>query len=95
MGQKDGFAGGFILGSILGGVIGGVIGTLVAAKTNKNLEGESEKRLLKNNSEPRFNEEENIEVAKRSLEDKIAQLNSAIDDVRQQLGSVHTNKLDG
>jgi hypothetical protein len=30
-----------------------------------------------------------MEVARRSLEDKIAQLNDAIDDVRQQLGGVN------
>lgn len=35
--------------------------------------------------------EESIEVARRSLEDKIAQLNTAIDDVRQQLGTVNGN----
>ena len=30
-----------------------------------------------------------MEVARRGLEDKIAQLNDAIDDVRQQLGTVN------
>jgi hypothetical protein len=33
-------------------------------------------------------------MARRSLEDKIAQLNLAIDDVRQQLGSVQENGSD-
>jgi prefoldin subunit 5 len=38
-----------------------------------------------------LNSEESIEAARRSLEDKIAQLNTAIDDVRQQLGKVNGN----
>ena len=35
-----------------------------------------------------FSSEESIELARHGLEDKIAQLNLAIDDVTQQLGSV-------
>jgi hypothetical protein len=35
-----------------------------------------------------FSTEESIELARHGLEDKIAQLNLAIDDVRQQLGTV-------
>jgi len=42
----------------------------------------------------RLTPEEGMEVARRSLEDKIAQLNLAIDDVRQQLGSVQENGSD-
>ncbi|MFN6034614.1 MAG: hypothetical protein ACK48B_11345, partial [Dolichospermum sp.] len=34
------------------------------------------------------NENLEIEATRRSLEDKIAQLNATIDDVRQQLGNV-------
>jgi esterase/lipase len=36
--------------------------------------------------------EDRIEGARRSLEGKIAQLNDAIDDVRQQLEQTHTNE---
>jgi prefoldin subunit 5 len=32
-----------------------------------------------------------METARRSLEDKIAQLNATIDEVRQQLGNVNGN----
>ena len=38
--------------------------------------------------------EQSIEVARRSLEDKIAQLNDAIDGVRQQLGHVNGRAID-
>ena len=46
------------------------------------------KRPLKPSSE------QNIELARRSLEDKIAQLNEAIDDVRQQLSTVNGRAIE-
>jgi hypothetical protein len=90
MSQQGNFLGGFLLGTVVGGVVGGVIGTLAASRlqADPKLESKAEaksakKRQLKASSEP------NIEVARRGLEDKIAQLNDAIDDVRQQLGTVN------
>jgi hypothetical protein len=35
-----------------------------------------------------------MEIARRNLEDKIARLNLAIDDARQQLGTVNENGID-
>jgi hypothetical protein len=104
MSQRDGFTSGFLAGAILGGLVGGVIGALVTAQRD-NDKDDPEKPLL-NSSLPeakalkrrkrQLKAEESIEVARRSLEDKIAQLNTAIDDVRQQLGTVNGNpeKLD-
>jgi hypothetical protein len=98
MSQRDGFASGFVAGAIVGGLIGGLIGSLVAGQ--RNTDGEAEQSLLNaNRSEAKaikgkkrqLNSEESIEAARRSLEDKIAQLNTAIDDVRQQLGTVNGN----
>ncbi len=91
MGQQDNFSGGFVVGAILGGVIGGVLGSLLTAQR---LEGVTEEPLLKpeNGKKKRSirgSAEQNIELSRRSLEDKIAQLNDAIDDVRQQLGNVN------
>lgn len=98
MSQRDGFTSGFLAGAIVGGLVGGVIGALVTAQRD-NESDEIERPLL--NSSPakakaikgkrRQKAEESIEVARRSLEDKIAQLNTAIDDVRQQLGTVNGN----
>lgn len=102
MSQQDNFAGGFFLGAIVGGVVGGVLGAVFATRQladtelddeNSNtapaLEGKSsrKKRLPRSAN----GQVDNIEVARRSLEDKIAQLNDAIDDVRQQLGGVHNS----
>ena len=97
MSQRDGFAGGFLAGAIVGGIIGGLIGALVAGG-QRDSDPEDERSLLNakpseakvmKGSKRQPNSEERIEAARRSLEDKIAQLNTAIDDVRQQLGTVN------
>ena len=89
MAQQNGFGSGFILGSVVGGVVGGVLGTILATRKEKQLTqgNNSELNSLRNNA---LNTEENIELARYGLEDKIAQLNLAIDDVKQQLGTVQT-----
>ncbi|HBB34574.1 MAG TPA: hypothetical protein DDZ80_10750 [Cyanobacteria bacterium UBA8803] len=103
MSQRDGFGSGFLAGVLVGGLIGGVIGTLVAAGRNKDSDetqqpllnsSRSEAKALKKKKSQLQANEESIELARRSLEDKIAQLNTAIDDVRQQLGTVNGNPLD-
>ena len=88
MSQQDGFGGGFILGSIVGGVIGGVLGALLTAR-QENKSREKEQPFIEAGTQTKFTTEESIELARRGLEDKIAQLNLAIDDVRQQLGTVN------
>lgn len=88
MSQQDGFGSGFVIGSIVGGIVGGVLGTLLTSRQEKKSAGE-EQSFIEAGTQTRFTTEESIEVARHSLEDKIAQLNSAIDDVRQQLGSVN------
>lgn len=99
MSQRDGFSSGFFLGTLVGGVVGGIVGALLAARqlgepsdtqdsplksSTLETKPDKKKRLLKapgNHTD--------MEAARRSLEDKIAQLNEAIDDVRQQLGGVN------
>jgi hypothetical protein len=100
MSQQDNFAGGFFLGAIVGGIVGGVLGAVLTSRqltdteiddengTNASvLEGKPNRK--KRLSRSANGQMDNIEAARRSLEDKIAQLNDAIDDVRQQLGGVH------
>ncbi|MGF1488652.1 MAG: hypothetical protein ACFBSE_16330 [Prochloraceae cyanobacterium] len=89
MTQRDGFIGGFLAGAIFGGIVGGVLGTVLAKKKDQPETGDAS--LLEDIPQPKISTEESIEDARRSLEDKIAQLNLAIDDVRQQLGSVNGN----
>jgi gas vesicle protein len=102
MNQRDGFTGGFIAGTVVGGVVGGVIGALLASRTLNELPPESKRKagVLDANNPPKAkrrqmkatSSEQTIEVARRSLEDKIAQLNETIDEVRMSLGNVNGNQ---
>jgi hypothetical protein len=94
MSQQDNFSGGFLLGAIVGGITGGVLGALLTAQ--RLTDGTEDAALPEGKKPARPRKrmrggtpEQNIELARRSLEDKIAQLNDAIDDVRQQLGNVN------
>ena len=93
MGQQNGFGSGFILGSLIGGVVGGVLGTILATRQEKPVVNPDDDRLP-NKSGISLNSDESIELARHGLEEKIAQLNLAIDDVRQQLGSVEANSAE-
>lgn len=89
MSQNDNFAGGFIAGALFGGIVGGVIGALATARLKG---GEVEESAFSDSERLDVfsqGDEESMERARRGLEDKIAQLNTAIDDVRQQLGGIN------
>lgn len=92
MSQKDNFLGGFLLGTVLGGVVGGVLGAVVSSRLNNGEEAKGSEAFPKAKGKRKSLKapsEQSIETARRGLEDKIAQLNDAIDDVRQQLGGVN------
>ena len=93
MSQQNGFGSGFVFGSIIGGVVGGLLGTALANRSEKQIVGQ-DKTILRSGKATSFDSEESIELARHGLEDKIAQLNLAIDDVRQQLGSVQSNSME-
>lgn len=95
MSDQGNFGSGFILGAVVGGLVGGILGAVVSSRLNQEADGSDgldssfpgalrndrdRKRSLHSASQP------DIELARRSLEDKIAQLNDAIDAARQQLG---------
>jgi hypothetical protein len=94
MSQRDGFASGFVAGAILGGFVGGVLGAVLVNRGRKSLEEGEDSLLLTETPNTRLHPEESMEIARRNLEDKIARLNLAIDDVRQQLGTVNENGID-
>lgn len=104
MSQRDGFAGGFFAGAIFGGIVGGVIGTLVAQKRDAAELTEDERKEISSKGNSSYSKSAkgrqmrgsassgvDMEIARRSLEDKIAQLNATIDEVRDQLGSVNAS----
>lgn len=96
MSQQGNFSSGFVLGAIVGGVVGGLLGVVLATPRSSdsadttdelNVADRPRRRPLRLSTEPVT--EESMEVARQGLESKIAQLNEAIDDVRQQLGQVN------
>jgi hypothetical protein len=99
MSQQDNFIGGFFTGALLGGVVGGVLGAVIASRLTNPDELPTDEPFSKLDSKLRKGKkkslkaptDQSIEVARKGLEDKIAQLNEAIDDVRQQLSSVNGN----
>ncbi len=109
MSQRDGFASGFFLGAIFGSVVGGILGAVVASRGESELDPEQQERQIPPDStleakkaswrrrQIKASEAEGMEMemARRSLEDKIAQLNATIDEVRQQLGNVNNNSSQG
>lgn len=101
MSQQDNFSGGFFLGALVGGVVGGVLGALLTSQRLNEGGDEADKPELPDAKAARAKKrafrpatEQNMELARRSLEDKIAQLNDAIDDVRQQLSTVNGRAIE-
>ena len=95
MSNRSGFSSGFWLGALVGGVVGGVIGATVANQRANQYEDEldgssllggerGEKRPLKSS---RLRTTDRMERARRSLDDKISDLNNAIDVVRSSIGT--------
>ncbi|EAZ91577.1 hypothetical protein [Crocosphaera chwakensis] len=93
MSQRDGFASGFLTGTIVGGIVGGIIGAVVSSRLDNN-EEDGDSSLFQSEKREKLTSEESIEMARHRLEDKIAQLNHAIDDVRQQLGPMEKHSLE-
>ena len=90
MSQQDNFGSGFLLGTLFGGVVGGIVGAVVASRALRDTSEEETFRLgstQEGDGDAFSPSEEEMELARRGLEDKIAQLNSAIDDVRHRLGT--------
>ena len=104
MSQRDGFGSGFLTGALVGGVVGGIVGAIFASRRDNLSPGEEEldvknRPLRAREMSAKIHQmsstdgnDLDMEIARRSLEDKIAQLNATIDDVRQQLGNVNDDQ---
>ena len=93
MSNRDGFSSGFWLGTLVGGVVGGIVGATIANQRANQFDADSENsRLLGERGEKRpFKSSrsrtlDRMEMARRSLDDKINDLNNAIDSVRSTIG---------
>jgi hypothetical protein len=93
MSNREGFTGGFMAGAAVGCLVGAVLGVVLSRRAAEAfLADPSEVKSIKPIKGKGLQlEDERIEVARLSLEDKIAQLNQAIDDVRLQLGDANDN----
>jgi gas vesicle protein len=86
--RRGGGAGDFVAGFLLGGAVFGALGYILAPQISKTLEeGDSVKDEGVATKRPaRFLEDdEGLEKTRQTLNEKIAQLNAAIDDVSAQL----------
>ena len=98
MSQHGNFLGGFLAGAAIGGTVGGIIGALLATRYLNPDAAEAEADRLQDDEAKHSlsgKVDASIEVARNRLEDKIAQLNQTIDEVRQQIGSVNNGSPDG
>lgn len=89
MSNRDGFTSGFLAGATIGGLLGGVLGVVLANRLSEETSDGRQPEIKASRSKKVKLEAERIEMARMSLEDKIAQLNQAIDDVREQIGDVN------
>ena len=93
MSDRDGFGSGFWLGTLVGGVVGGIVGASIATQRANRIEDETESNRLASPNSPkrplkssRNRTMDRMELARRSLDDKISDLNNAIDSVRSSIG---------
>ncbi|MEK0182112.1 MAG: hypothetical protein EAZ78_23100 [Oscillatoriales cyanobacterium] len=95
MSNRDGFTGGFIAGAAVGGLVGAVLGAVLSRRAAEAfLADSSESKSIKGSKGKSSQmEAQRMEVARLSLEDKISQLNQAIDDVRLEIRDVNGNNV--
>jgi hypothetical protein len=100
MSNRDGFSSGFWLGTLVGGVVGGIIGASIVSQRTNRIDDESESGRLSGESNDRrpFKSSrrrtmDRMEIARQSLDDKINDLNNAIDSVRSSLGHVSGDEI--
>ncbi|XP_071696268.1 uncharacterized protein [Rutidosis leptorrhynchoides] len=87
-GTNDGRLGGaslFVGGFVLGGIVVGTLGAIYAPQISQALAGADRKDLMRKLPKFIYDEEKALEKTRKILTEKIAQLNSAIDDVSAQL----------
>ncbi|ESQ33283.1 hypothetical protein EUTSA_v10005036mg [Eutrema salsugineum] len=88
--DSSGSTGLFVGGFILGGLIVGALGCVYAPQISKAIAGADKKDLMRKLPKFIYDEEKALEKTRKVLAEKIAQLNSAIDDVSSQLKSEDT-----
>ncbi|KAL3514884.1 hypothetical protein ACH5RR_027601 [Cinchona calisaya] len=80
----------FVGGFILGGLVMGTLGCVFAPQISNALAGTDKKDLMRKLPKFIYDEDKALEKQRKKLSEKIAQLNSAIDDVSSQLRPENT-----
>ncbi|KAJ7953241.1 Inner membrane localized protein [Quillaja saponaria] len=75
----------FVGGFVLGGLVVGALGCIYAPQISKALAGADRKDFMRKLPKFIYDEEKALEKTRKILTEKIAQLNSAIDDMSSQL----------
>lgn len=86
--KSDNFGGGFIFGAIVGGVVGAVVVSKLGKESEQSIDGIDSDSQLSGDAKADL---KSTDRAKRSLEQKIAQLNAAIDAVSYELSNSEGN----
>ncbi|XP_073134608.1 uncharacterized protein [Henckelia pumila] len=86
-GGRQSGASAFVGGFVLGGLIVGTLGCVYAPQISKAFTGTDKKDLMKKLPKFIYDEEKALEKQRKKLAEKIEQLNSAIDNVSNQLRS--------
>lgn len=83
--KSDNFLGGFILGTLIGGVVGALLTAKLSSSQQEYVGGKQAIADEDSDSAAQLTEKMPVDQARLSLEEKIAQLNAAIDAVSQEL----------
>ncbi|PSS31172.1 Protein psiQ like [Actinidia chinensis var. chinensis] len=83
-GGRTGSASIFVGGFVLGGIIVGALGCVYAPQISKALAGSDRKDLMRKLPKFIYDEEKEREKIRKTLAEKIAQLNSDLDDISAQ-----------
>lgn len=101
MSNRDGFSNGFWLGTLVGSVVGGIVGATIASQRANRLDDDTDSSILSGESgeqrplkSSRNRSVDRMESARRSLDDKITDLNNAIDAVRSSIAHVPGDPVD-
>ncbi len=98
MSDRNGFSSGFWLGTLVGGVVGGIVGSVIVGANQRDEQIDSESLGERSQKRPfkssRIRTTDRMEMARQSLDDKISELNNAIDAVRSSVSNVSGETID-
>ncbi|KAG0568061.1 hypothetical protein M758_7G181300 [Ceratodon purpureus] len=92
---RRGGGGDFVAGFFLGGLVFGALGYVLAPKITKSLEGAQNEKDDEETSKKSMDmvDDDSLEATRRSLNERIAQLSAAIDDVSAQVKNVDNSNI--